>query len=239
VATWNIHSCTAGVQRVADLIRSLDADLIALQEVDRGTRRSGFTDQAATIARLAGYPEHRFFKAVDWRPGDYGVALLSRWPMTQARVGMLPCMRGTEQRILASTLVEHPHGTLAVHVTHLTPMAARTNLRVLQARRVAHHLRDAPAPQLLFGDFNDVPGSQVHRVIRDTLVDVFEAVGAGPGGTYDHWLLPARRIDYIWASGDIQLHRAWVVATDASDHHALAAEVRLPAQARPLLAMIR
>src|SRR5258708_2483299 len=60
VATYNVHGCIGGdgrldPERVAIVIRELDADIVALQEVDAGHRRGGFLDQWAYLGAAAGY----------------------------------------------------------------------------------------------------------------------------------------------------------------------------------------
>jgi endonuclease/exonuclease/phosphatase family metal-dependent hydrolase len=232
IATWNIASCRRGLGRVLDQVRRLDADLVAFQEVDRGTRRSGRIDQAAVIARAAGYPHSHFFRATTLSDGDYGLALASRHPLSGFRVGILPTLLGLEPRILASAIVDLPDAQLAVHVTHLCQVTTRWQLRADQIKRIVAQLTPASLPTLLFGDFNDRPGSKVHREVTRHFVDVFEAVGRGPASTYPLPLLRDLRLDYIFASSDVMLEQAQVVKTRASDHHAVCAMVRIPSDAR-------
>ncbi|MGC4120360.1 MAG: endonuclease/exonuclease/phosphatase family protein [Myxococcales bacterium] len=229
VATWNIQSCQRGLDAVAAVLCGLDADVVALQEVDRGTLRSGRVDQARRLAQGAGFAHARFFPAVDWGTGDYGLALLSRWPLAGERVGLLPNEGGREPRIHASAIVEAPGATLSVHLTHLTNLDTVRGLRLAQARRILERLEDDPLPRVLAGDFNALPGGATHRAVRKVMRDAFHSVGEGPAGTYPlPWPLPAARIDYLFVSEGVGVARAHVHATGASDHHPLVAEVRPP-----------
>jgi endonuclease/exonuclease/phosphatase family metal-dependent hydrolase len=108
LATFNIlHGRTfdggpAPTERLVEACASLEADVLALQEVDRGQPRSGSVDQTAVVAEVMGAAAWRFEPAIvgepggQWRPavdadadgpgaadgqGGYGVALVSRRPV--------------------------------------------------------------------------------------------------------------------------------------------------------------
>ena len=112
LATWNVMSGrglrdgVVDAERFAGLVAGLDADILALQEVDQGQPRSHRLDLAAVAAKALGAVEYRFAACLvgtpgeRWRPAEdaddgagqprYGVALLSRWPVVQWRVLRLP-----------------------------------------------------------------------------------------------------------------------------------------------------
>src|SRR5215207_10413979 len=82
VLVFNIHAGkdAAGVpnlEGVAALIRSTGADLALVQEVDRGTRRSGMVDQPRVMSETTGFPV-AFGRSLDYDGGQYGIAALSR-----------------------------------------------------------------------------------------------------------------------------------------------------------------
>ncbi|NIP83601.1 MAG: endonuclease, partial [Gemmatimonadetes bacterium] len=66
--------------RVADVLRPLDADVITLQEVDRGVGRTGGVDQAARLGELLGMRAH-FGGFMPYQGGEYGMAVLTRLPV--------------------------------------------------------------------------------------------------------------------------------------------------------------
>jgi endonuclease/exonuclease/phosphatase family metal-dependent hydrolase len=174
-----------------------------------------------------GYPHHQFFAATDWDVGEYGLALLSRHPLTQPRITRLPILPGIEPRILASAVVALPCGPLSVHVTHLSHRPSEAGLRARQVAHIRDVLARDPLPRVLAGDFNDLPGSDAHRGVTAALVDLFDAAGEGAPGTFPLPVpfLPPLRIDYVFASAEIRPRRTHVVETAASDHHLLLAHV--------------
>ena len=94
VLVYNIHAGkdAAGVdnlERVAALVRDTKADVVLLQEVDRLTTRSGNVDQLAELERRTGF-HGAFGKTLDYQGGDYGIALLSRWPIRSDTLLRLP-----------------------------------------------------------------------------------------------------------------------------------------------------
>ncbi|MEO7823076.1 MAG: endonuclease/exonuclease/phosphatase family protein, partial [Gemmatimonadaceae bacterium] len=94
VLVYNIHAGkdAKGVDnlaRVAEIVRSTGADIALLQEVDRGTTRSGKVDQLAVLSRLTGF-HAAFGKTLDYQGGDYGIAVLSRWPINRDSLIRLP-----------------------------------------------------------------------------------------------------------------------------------------------------
>src|SRR5688572_7970801 len=93
VMTYNVHHCNPpsvpgkiDVEAIAKLINTARPDLVALQEIDVFTDRSGKTlHQARELARLTGM--YSFFgKALDFQGGEYGVAILSRFPLRDSAV---------------------------------------------------------------------------------------------------------------------------------------------------------
>ncbi len=92
--TYNVHGC-AGMdgrvspRRIARLIGNHGPDIVALQEIDLGRRRSRAEDQAAIIARTLGM--HAAFCPTVSKDGEhYGHALLSRWPVEVVKRAFLP-----------------------------------------------------------------------------------------------------------------------------------------------------
>ncbi len=165
VMTYNIHhanppatTSTIDVNAIANVIKQQNPDLVALQEIDVYTTRSGTTlHQAAELGRLTGL-KYFFAKTIDYAGGEYGVAILSKYSMDVTKNTLLPSP-GAEQRTLATALVTLPDGKKIVFSsTHLDAQSAETN-RVLQINKIVEILQPETNPVIIGGDFNAAPGT--------------------------------------------------------------------------------
>jgi endonuclease/exonuclease/phosphatase family metal-dependent hydrolase len=238
VLVYNIHAGkdAAGVpnlERIAELVRDTRADLVLLQEVDRNTQRSGPVDQPATLARLTGYAV-AFGRTIGFQGGDYGIAILSRWPIAQDTLVPLVVTappgrtaEGREQRGVLRATISTPAGPLALLNTHLD----HTGEDVWRLQEIATVLRVASSvegmPLLLGGDFNATPQSAVHAELRAAgYRDAWSECGQGDERTFPA-RAPVRRIDYLYLSGATTCRSARVLPGEASDHRAVLFRLRL------------
>jgi endonuclease/exonuclease/phosphatase family metal-dependent hydrolase len=218
VATWNIRAArSAPLADIAEEISTMQADVIALQEVDVGTRRSGFVDEPAVLAKTLGL--HFVFAAsIKWDEGDYGLAVLSRWPLTGVERYRLDASSAIEPRIVLEATICPEGRPLRLFNHHADGWAGSRESGFSQLRGILHPVMAIGF--LVFGDFNEQPdGAGVRAMIESGLVDLGADLGARVEGR--------RRIDYLLA-GPILARRsssARVWPTDKSDHHAMVADI--------------
>ena len=231
VLVYNMHAGkdATGVDnlaRIASLVDSLRADIVLLQEVDRNTQRSGRVDQPATLAKLTGH-HVAFGKSLDFQGGEYGIAILSRWPISSDTTYHLPVDPPQERsggsyepRAALRVIVATPNGPLAFVNTHLDPSGddrwRRQEIRTVLA--IVDSLGQRGIRAFAGGDFNSTPESSTQQTVRAAgLRDAWSICGQGDGLTY-----PAdssvKRIDYLFLTGTATCRDAVVVNTDASDH---------------------
>jgi endonuclease/exonuclease/phosphatase family metal-dependent hydrolase len=227
--TFNIQSAVRGLDGVAEVIRAAHPDIVALQEVDRGSRRAQGLDQAAVLAERTGLPYHAYFRTTELHGGAYGIALLSRFPLEALAEYPLPVPRGAEPRTVAHARMQVEGREVSVYITHLIRRPFNSGARVRQSALIAGLLARDPRPKLLLGDLNDDPDSLPVRLLRRGLTDVATANGQGPEGTYPLPLpfSPALRIDYVFACEAFVPLRSAVLHVGASDHYPVIADVRL------------
>jgi endonuclease/exonuclease/phosphatase family metal-dependent hydrolase len=219
IATWNIRAGrSAPMDAIAAELRAMEADVIALQEVDVRTRRDGFVDQPATLAKILDF-HYVFAASIKWDEGDYGLAVLSRWPVTEVRRHRLDATEYGEPRIVLEVTVcaggrplhlfnHHADGRVALRTTGFA------ELKEIVRARLGDGL-------LVLGDFNehsDAPG--VRGLIDAGLVDL--------GAEKNVKTADSGRIDYLMADGPMarttSTARVW--PTDKSDHHAVLVDLK-------------
>ena len=244
VLVYNIHAgkTVHGVESIAQIaavVQSTNADIVLLQEVDKGTKRSGNVDQTAELARLTGF-HGAFGSALDYDGGKYGVAILSRWPILSDTLYHLPVEPSQtraggsmEPRGALRVMIKSPRGTLAVINTHLDA-SGPDHWRKQEADSVVSlvaQTRRNVGLVIAGGDFNSTPESSVQLGLRAAgLRDSWMECGRGEGLTYPD-SLPAKRIDYLFLTGGIHCASTHVVDTRASDHRPVFFEVSLKTEA--------
>lgn len=233
VMSFNIHhgegmDRRVDLARLAAIIRAEGADLVALQEVDRGTARTARRDLTAELAVLTGMTGI-FSNNFHYQGGEYGNAILSRFPVhywTNLHYRML---RPGEQRGLLLAELDVQGRRLLFLNTHIDYRPDDSE-RLANVEEIAAAVAAHPGlPVVLAGDFNDLPGSRVWRRLREQFHDAWELAGEGDGFTYPADS-PRRRIDYVWfaPTNALRPRRAWVPETQASDHRPLVVEFAWP-----------
>lgn len=231
VMTYNIHhgeglDKKVDVRRIAALITREKVDVVALQEVDRGVERTARRDFPAELAKHTGMKIY-FARNIFYQGGEYGNAVLTRFPIKSRTNTHYRMLRTNEQRGVIQVVLD-------VHDKDLLFMNTHVDYRPDDAERLinAGELEKIVAgagkmPVILCGDFNDSPGSPTHDKIKNFLSDTWELVGQGDGFTIPVEN-PNNRIDYIWISPEtVEPLKIRVLESIASDHLPVIGEFRL------------
>lgn len=232
VMTYNIHHCnppSAGdkidVAAIAKVIKNEKPDFVALQEVDVNTERSGKgINQAKELAKLTGM-NYFFSKAIDHQGGDYGVAVLSRFPILDSTKFILPIdpvIKG-ETRTIAAVTVEISKGKKIIFAS--THLDLKEQNRLTQAELIVKHFEKSNLPVILGGDFNALPDSKVIQYFDKTFTrSCQECAFTIPVE------VPDRAIDFIMYKSDGTLESVSTRVIDekyASDHLPVVAELKV------------
>ena len=240
VMTYNIYGAratspanAADLDAIAEVIRRQNPDFVTLNEVDVFTNRTGKdVHQARDLAEKLGMEWH-FSKAIDRDGGEYGDAVLSKYPILEKRSYRLPCAaeQPGEDRSLCVIRVQIDGKDLYAASTHLDHLSGDAS-RLVQATEI-RRIRDTEleGDLILCGDLNAIPSSNVIATMTSFLTNT---------GPIDQYTFPSddpsRKIDYIMyapiehfsvqncqvvSRGDQQ-----VDGVDASDHRPVIADIR-------------
>ena len=233
VMTYNIYGAratspanAADLDAIAEVIRRQNPDFVTLNEVDVFTNRTGKdVHQACDLAEKLGMEWH-FSKAIDRDGGEYGDAVLSKYPILEKRSYRLPCAaeQPGEDRSLCVIRVQIDGKDL----DHLSGDASRL-VQATEIRRIRD--TELEGDLILCGDLNAIPSSNVIATMTSFLTNT---------GPIDQYTFPSddpsRKIDYIMyapiehfgvqncqvvSRGDQQ-----VGGVDASDHRPVIADIR-------------
>ena len=232
--SYNIHKGIGGrdrrysLERIIQVIEEENPDLICLQEVDHGCRRSRFDDQATLLAD--------YFHAAAWllqanvrlKVGSYGNLLISRWPFLSTHQISLRLAR-RKPRGAQMVVVDTPEGPLHLVHWHLGLAEKERHWQVRHVLEHTHFREQSHLPTLVAGDCNDW---------RNTL-----AAGPFAGNQFEQITTPASRyrsfpaylpmgsLDKAFYRGPIFVRAARVIRTPlakrASDHLPLVVDFHL------------
>ncbi len=232
--TYNVHSCIGtdrrlAPERIAEVIAAEKPDIIGLQELDVGRRRTGGVDQAHAIAEILKM-QHHFHAALDVEEERYGDAILTALPAELVKAGPLPSVG--EQRGALWIEIEAGEKRLQVFNTHL-------GLRRVDRMRQAEVLlgpewlgsdRVTGHPVVLLGDFNSIPSSPPYKRLAGALTDVRNIVAGQLRPTFPS-RFPLLRLDHVFVSKDVAVADVEVISTPlaklASDHLPLIATIEI------------
>lgn len=231
VMTYNIHVGVGmdkkmDLQRIADVINQEHPDLVGLQEVDRGVKRTEGVDEIAELARLTKM-EYAFAHNLDYQGGQYGVAILSRFAILKVDHRKYENKREAERRGMIRIEIRVNHQTLSFVTTHLDYQYE--DGRVFETEQLLEFLKDQKGPLIVVGDFNEEPSGDAYRLMAARFRDAWPESKTRETGLSYPADKPAKRIDYIFhrATDKVRAKKAWVVNTPASDHIPVMAELEI------------
>jgi endonuclease/exonuclease/phosphatase family metal-dependent hydrolase len=226
VLSYNIHHGEGidgklDLKRIADVILSETPDLVAVQEVDKQTNRTDQVDQPKVLGELTGM-HVRFEKNIDFGGGEYGNAILSRFPIRSHKNVHLPNIDNGEQRGVLIADIEVPGLAapvrfLSTHLDYRRP----DEERIKSARRI-NELMQQEFPRalaILAGDLNATPESEPLKILKQqwSLPDdkIYPTIPVEK---------PTRQIDYVlfrpadsWTVSEVKVLDEKI----ASDHRAI------------------
>ena len=195
----------------AEVIKSVNPDWVAIQEIDRCSRRVGHVDQTAELAKMCGM-YGTFVKKTPEKDGDYGLAILSREkPLNVSKI----LMPGSAHTRCVEILEFRDYFVACTH------FPLKDHLCEIAADIVRLNLADRDKPVFLAGDFNSKPDTKAVAILKkgftilsDVAQNTFPA--DKPSCCIDYIMVDAKHADRVKV-----LSRNVIAAPDATDHCAL------------------
>jgi endonuclease/exonuclease/phosphatase family metal-dependent hydrolase len=226
------------LDRIAEVIRATDPDVVLLQEVDRSADRTGRVDQLAELLARAPYPVHLstpYYRSpyvpfpAHQHMGrmDMHLVALSRYRIDHAIRWQLPMLHESWlrrqfnlRRALLELRLPRGVGQLRLFHTHLSAFSRGDGTLPRQVDVICEHLATADAdgaPWLLAGDFNALPpGDDPARLGVDAALYAEARTPVAP--LFERWI-PAVSIDRH--ASEPERWRTWLPHGDAVAERAI------------------
>jgi endonuclease/exonuclease/phosphatase family metal-dependent hydrolase len=239
IVTYNVHRCVGNdrrldVPRIAAVLAALNPDIVALQELDVGRRRTNHVDQAHEIAERLEMVSH-FHPAFTVEEERYGDAILTSLPERLVKSAALPGypkIAALEPRGALWVEVQVDGRPLQIINTHLglVPKEQQIQAAHLAGPAWLGH-KDCQWPAILLGDFNATASSIVYRTLTQRLQSARRiAKRKQPSSTFPS-PLPVLRIDHHFVSPGIEVQDIFApydpLCRVASDHLPLVMDFEL------------
>ena len=152
--TWD------NLSMLAEKIRRSGAEVVALQEVDKGAMRSDRVDMAALISEMSGLEYFYFIKIRDFQGGEYGTAVISKFPIVESGTYNFPVKIATQGTSCGYVIVDVGGEQVTIFNTHLSVENEKSNTETMMCLGdiLSEYLNKHPDGLLCCGDFNTNPG---------------------------------------------------------------------------------
>ncbi len=217
VLTYNIQQgySEAGLKNYdgqLELIRSVEADIIGLQESDTNRIAGGNSDLVRHFADKLDMYSYYGPKTVN---GTLGIALLSRYPIQNPETFYMYSQGEQTAAIKAQVVVGGE--TFNIYNTHLGNGGP-----IVQQEAILEELA-GEGNVILMGDFNFTPDGEQYELTTATLDDAWVLVW--PEGRDTRGYNPEQRIDHVFLTPGTQISEARYILDPQSDHPALVVDV--------------
>lgn len=226
LTTFNIQHCRDYVKRIIDFdliaeaIEKTNPDIVSLNEVFGEGSPLPYDNQPKILAEKLNM-FYFFGQAISITKGNYGNAILSKYPIEDPQVIKIPDPLVKDEDVYYETRC-----IIKAKINGLTILSTHIGLAKSEARNAVNTLleviKDIKGPYVIMGDFNMQPNNEILKPLfaltNDTLENIFTPTFPS--------INPKIRIDYILTSKDITIEEANVVNIIASDHLPVRAKIK-------------
>ena len=212
---------------IAEMLKKVDADIVALQEADGPSAWSGYFNHVSYLANMAEYPWDIYSAHVNGKRINYGTALLSKVPFKDTLSHDFPKSPPTLRKGFTLGEIEwqpdenKPAITVDVLSVHLD--FSRKAVRRNQLGKIIEAIQATEEALIIMGDFNeewDNEESVVQALVNEAGMQAFQPESG------DHASYKDKRLDWILISEQLEFTGHRVITEEVSDHRLVVAEVR-------------
>lgn len=224
IMTYNIRNGVGmdnqrDLSRIVSCINAQEADIVAIQELDSLTARSGGKYVLGELALQTGMTPY-YAPAINFNGGKYGIGTLTKKKPENVKQVSLP---GREESRTMLILEFDDYAVANLHLS-LTPEDALSSVEIIENE--AKNL--FPKPFVVMGDFNSKPDSEVIK----KLGEIFQVIGDLSIKTYPADF-PTERIDYILVANSPEISATGTTVIEeklASDHRPIVTDIYFPSK---------
>ena len=235
IATYNIHKCVGidrrySPERIAEVLREIDADVVAMQEVLCHSKSQDRDHQAGYIAAELNM-DYRFGENRKIKGGDYGNVILSRLPIESAENYDISIHKYEPRGCLRAEI--SVNGGQPLHFVNIHMGTSYFERRKQVHKLLAGHVLDDPnlvGRRIVAGDFNEWTSGLTTRLFKENFRSVDPKLDLGSSRSFPG-ILPILHLDHVYFDKDFRLVKAYLHKTRASllasDHLPVVAEFEM------------
>jgi len=228
---WLVSSdkTRSNLDDIAAFLERTDADVVALQEADGPSAWSGRFDHVAYLAERAGFPYYIYAEHAQITMGNYGTAILSRWPIEEAIGVTFSASPPTANKGFTLAKIRWQNSETQGNVVLLDIVSvhldfSRKSVRREQVDEMAQVITPRNNPLIIMGDFNS------EWLARKYTIDSF--ADSSPMHVYDAAnedlsTYKDKRLDWILLSRELEFDSYRTEKEVLSDHSAIVAHIRM------------
>jgi endonuclease/exonuclease/phosphatase family metal-dependent hydrolase len=228
VATYNVHRCRGldgrtSPARIADVIRAIGADVVALQEVvGAGPLSPGHAEEIGAMLGMGWV----MAPVRHLRGRQFGNVVLSHHPIVQHTQHDLS-WKTCEPRGCQRVDIRLDHDTLHLYNVHLGTAFLERRYQATRLRAIVHDRR-VGQPKVVLGDFNEWMRGLATQMLSERLNSIDLRSHLRRRRTYPG-VFPVLHLDHIYYEGEVEVVKVEMPRTRlslmASDHLPLVAEL--------------
>lgn len=227
-----------GLDKVAEIVEKYNPDILLVQEIEMGAKRSQFLDEPQFLKTKLGFESYAFAPAIQSGTWSYGVAIfLKNGKVLSEKKHLLfkpdyskthPDYPGyySEQRTLLEVAAKIQGKNISLFSTHL---GLTSDQRKKQVETILGVIKEKKGLVILGGDFNAEPDTPERTLLKTKLTDSFFQLSPANQLSFPAGLSPEKAIDTIYVSEGIEVLESFVIRDEtlASDHNPIFVRLKI------------